>query len=84
MSKIASEYAIEKGVPLPPRPFGRKLYPFPEMKVKESFFVPIEKNEDAVARSRSMSALAQYWKRKLKAQFSVRREEGGIRVWRVQ
>ena len=72
-----SDFVIEKGVPAPEARYRNK-YPFGEMEVGDSFFVP---GGEAGKLSNSASVYARYHGRKLK--FSARKVEGGARVWRV-
>jgi hypothetical protein len=61
---------IEKDVPLP---HGRHKYPFDEMAVGDSFFA--EK-----VKAKSLRSIA--WRHRPK-QFTIRKEEEGVRCWRV-
>jgi len=74
------EFKIEKGVPLPPKGTGRKngtyKYPFRDMEVGDSFFVPITDRKQWFSTA-AMKALPG-WK------FAQRKVTGGIRVWRVE
>lgn len=65
---------IDRGVPVPPKA-GRDGYPYAELEIGESFFVPN-------ATTRQFSSPSQARKR-LKRGFTVRTVEGGIRVWRT-
>lgn len=65
---------IESGVPIPPRPG----YPFKQLKVGDSFLLPEDANE-RILRIRAASVGT-----RLGRKFSVRKVEGGFRVWRVQ
>ena len=62
---------IEKGVALPTRALNGK-YPFAEMEVGDSFFVPKKRT------IQTKSAATQ-----LGFKFKVRHVDGGCRVWRV-
>ena len=77
---------IEKGVPLPVNRLVREpLYPFDDMSVGDSFFVP---EENTVERFRLHGKLAQHKGRseakKNGAVFTIRSVTGGVRVWRLQ
>lgn len=68
-------FEIEKNVPLPPKASGRgRKYPFPDMAVGDSIFIP------SIHRSRSgsLASLASKW-----GKFSSRKEGDGLRIWRV-
>jgi len=75
--------AIDKGVPLTPSlvgsPAGKRhnRYPWTEMAVGDSFFV-----EEAKPTNRLFAA-ASYAQRVGDRQFTCRRVDGGVRVWRV-
>ena len=68
---------IEKGIPMP-APYVRKRFPFDDMEVGDSFFVP-----DATPRSIAGS-VSQARKRLPGRMFNCRRVDGGTRVWRLQ
>lgn len=70
---------IEKGVPLP---VGRGKYPWREMDVGDSFFVP---DVTGVKLSAAASAYTIRCRSTGKPvpKFSVRNVDGGVRVWRT-
>jgi len=69
---------VDKSVPLPEPKLGRpKKYPFAEMEVGDSFFVPQEK-------VRSASKSASMYKAAHGGDFTRRSVEGGVRIWRVE
>jgi len=80
--KKVMDFKIEKGVPQPTKR-GSKFYnsyPFREMKVGDSFFVP----KDSVNEASFRSAVAYFALRHQEYRFTVRREDnGGLRVWRI-
>ena len=65
---------IESGVPIPPKPG----YPFKQLKVGESFFLDESSNE------RILRIQAASTGTRLGRKFSVRKVEGGFRIWRVK
>ena len=71
------EFKIEKGVPLPRKTGrdGQNLYPWPEMEIGDSIFLPGKTIKDS-------NAGLQYGRAHGK-KFTARSVEGGIRVWRV-
>ena len=74
-----SEYKIESGIPIPGgrRQAHNKKYPWNELDVGQSFFVPgVAANNFASQASRAGKT---YGRR-----FVVRSMDGGIRVWRVK
>jgi len=79
-------YKIEKSVPIPELALGGVAkYPFTEMKVGDSFFVPIIEGRPlknvAVAVS---SASFKPSIKKLGYKYTVRQLKTGVRCWRVK
>ena len=74
-----SEFKIEKGVPLPvgAGTQGHAVYPFRQMEVGDSFFVPNPKPNTV------HSAVGSFKKRNPEYRFAVRNQDGGVRVWRI-
>lgn len=68
-------YKIEKGVPQPEHEAANK-YPFAQMEVGDSFFVP-------GFRARSLSNAAQWHTKKLGWTFRCVSVDGGARCWRL-
>lgn len=74
---------IEKNIPIQGRKYD--MYPFKEMKVKDSFFIPVDgeiKNKRSV--QHKFSGLCSYFGRKLGRKYISRSVDGGIRVWRTR
>lgn len=76
---MADAFKIDTGIPLPPRATAPDRYPFPEMDVGDSFFVPEEVLKRASVQAASLRAGKRYG-----CKFSTRAVEGGCRVWRIQ
>ena len=76
-------YAVERNVPAPGinRPSRATKYPFPQLKVGDSFFVPHDNNNRAIPRVRSAASL---WAKYHNLKLVTRTVDGGIRVWRVK
>lgn len=78
---------IEKGIEVPSPRNGRyrphTRYPFVEMEVGESFFVPLEKELPVWLRSHVQNAAYRYGK-KMNRIFVVRAIDGGFRCWRAE
>ena len=74
------EIKIEAGVPMPGD--GRRRYPFHEMEVGDSFFVP---HADKSGRDLStrVSNAAVKWGKIHDCKFTIRQVDGGARCWRV-
>jgi hypothetical protein len=65
------EYKIDRDIPLP---LGRsERYPFSSMNIGESFF-----SEKMSARTASIN-----YQKKHGGKFASRRENGGVRIWRI-
>lgn len=98
-TRARSRILIDSSVPMPAVLFsGRKqTYPFPDMQVGDSFFLPVGDNEKKVAASktaqgevtapttvltRRLRSAARYYK--IKVRIEVRRENRvlGARTWR--
>jgi hypothetical protein len=76
-----SLYKVESNVPLPKKaasPGAPTKYPFADMKVGQSFFVP--EKDTSPKNVRASASLAQ---KRCKARFSVRTMKNGVRVFRV-
>lgn len=74
-----SQFAIEKGVPIPPSATGPKSgskYPYREMEVGDSFFVPGGKRS-------TVSGVLQSRHARPHGKFTLRTVDGGVRVWRI-
>lgn len=70
-----SGYKIEKGFKMPQRSGALPLYPFEDMAVGDSFFAPCERHKLSPAAVRAQKATG--WT------FTIRKVEGGHRIWRV-
>jgi hypothetical protein len=77
-------YAIERNVPYIDKyarqwAHGNTKYPFPRMKVGESFFAPVE---DTGTIPRIRAAASMYGSNN-NMKFRTRIVDGGLRVWRI-
>ena len=82
MTRLRSDmYEIEHGVAIPD-----KRYPFSELKVGDSFFIPFEdpssKAENMLVSS-AVSSSASHKGKILGRKFTMRTLYDGVRVWRV-
>jgi hypothetical protein len=84
MTKIAKlpqhepyeEFAIEKGVPIPlPKKAGK--YPWRTMEVGDSFFVANVGHKD-------FATNASQARKRTGFKFTLRKVEGGVRIWRIE
>ncbi|WP_446903020.1 DUF7303 family protein [Burkholderia sp. YIM B11467] len=79
-SKVAPEYVIEKGLPIPSSTRGRpQRYPFSKMEIGDSFFV----SGEPAALLKELSNCANYHRRNHGGNFVVRSVKGGVRAWRI-
>lgn len=69
------KFIIDKGVPTP----DTTAYPVRGLEVGDSFFVPIE----YATVSNVRAAVSQFSKRNKDYAFTVRKQPGGCRVWRI-
>lgn len=70
-----SEIKIEKGIPVPlgAGSSGKTIYPWCEMEVGDSFFVPGGKAKGAGQANQDYAP----------KRFASRKEDGGVRFWRI-
>lgn len=78
----APQIKIEKGIPQPVRGRGGRKYPWSGMDVGDSFFVP---DVTSAKLSGAASSYTNHRRRTGKSvpKFSVRKVDGGVRVWRT-
>lgn len=76
-----SDFKIEKQVPVP-KSYRQHKYPFADMEVGDSFFVPEDDGgnrvRDRVAPAANGYGKPRGWK------FTTRTVEGGARCWRIE
>lgn len=70
---------IERDIPVPETRGRHAKYPFNEMEIGDSFFVPADDRPIPILQ-RSIIASAH----KLESKFVTRAVDGGVRVWRVE
>ena len=68
-------YEIEKGVPMPP---SKTLYPFAQMEIGDSFFVPNKTT------SSFSGTIANRRPKKFKSSAVMEKGVKGVRVWRIE
>lgn len=73
-------FVIESGIPLGSNPGGGRKYPFNEMGVGDSFFVPTKGGE---ARPAAVRAAAFSYGKYRSIKLATRTVPGGIRIWRT-
>ena len=78
---MKQQFKIEKNVPIPPKRGhgkggGGPIYPWPDMKINDSFFAPDRKIANFSA--------PRLYGRKHNMKFKCRTVDGGVRVWRVK
>jgi hypothetical protein len=73
------EIKIEKGIPVPKAKGGRKArFPFREMTIGDSVFF----GQELAERARNAATLFARYNPEYK--FTSRREENGVRIWRIE
>jgi len=73
---------IEQNIPIPPRHRHRLKYPFRDMAVGDSVLIPLDVNskEDETR----VRGAANVFRRRTGWKLTVRKSEGGFRVWRTE
>lgn len=74
-------FDIEKGVPPLPKTYNARKYPFSLMEESDSFF--ITSDDSGILQRRLTASCAGFSKRNPGKKFSVRKVDGGVRVWRI-
>lgn len=83
---------IESGIPIPDKKYGcgnsnsgrKTVYPFGDMAVGDSFFVPTKNGKTpAQTRNNILGAIAYHTKANPGRRFVSRVVEGGVRFWRT-
>jgi len=88
--KAAPRFAVQKGVPIPPRIGGGRAsvcpYPFLDMVRGDSFFVAASDHKAIVAARASVGNWARGFAKREAKGFRVvtRAVEGGLRCWRIE
>ena len=66
-------YEVEKDVPMTPR----RKYPFDDMGVGDSFFLPVADRE-------KINSAARYYGKREDKKFSIKKFDNGYRCWRIE
>jgi len=79
-----SDFPLETGVPMPQGgpDYSRYKYPWRQMQVGDSFFVPVTGNKKR--KLYAMKSVIFYQHEKHPEHFEVRVVDGGVRVWRTE
>jgi len=79
-----SDFPLETGVPMPQGgpDYSRYKYPWRQMQVGDSFFVPVTGNKKS--KLYAMKSVIFYQHEKHPEHFEVRVVDGGVRVWRTE
>jgi hypothetical protein len=81
---LSTVYALERSYPVPPKTKGRPpQYPWAEMKVGDSFFVPCARVE-VQRRQNTIQSCKKQAMKKYKRDYVTRTTIKGIRVWRIK
>lgn len=77
-------YKVDKGIPMERKKHVFARFPFDKMKIGDSFFVPKEdQNPEGVGASIYSAANSYNRFHGTKIRVSTRKQEGGVRVWRI-
>ena len=88
------EIKIDKGIPLPEDTRSRANYPFADMEVGDSIFIPLEEGDNAQRMKNRLSQATRTFGKKQDPEqhFIIRyrlekigvgdREQSGVRIWR--
>ncbi len=76
-----NEFKIDKDVPMPPHK-RENIYPWADMEVADSFYVPID-DQGIDKLQNAMISISKYQQRKRGTKYATRREGEGVRVWRT-
>jgi hypothetical protein len=77
---LGTKIQVEKGVPIPDGEAPRENYPWGEMELGDSFFLP----GDPDRMFDRLSRTARERRRRYGGRFLIRRVAGGARVWRIE
>jgi len=77
-------FNVEHGVPIPQRRNAPKRYPFRDMEIGDSFFVPLNGEKSSKVFARIAGAAIRDARSRGGIKYAVRSVEGGVRVWRVK
>ncbi len=79
---IRTSITIEKNIPIPD---NRKLYPFSEMEIGDSFFIPMKIGENNYRQKQKVHlAVWRFHQRHSDKKFTTASEDNGIRIWRIR
>lgn len=81
-----SEFEIEKGIPVPEIIERRAShYPWEQMEVGDSFYAPVQGEEDTVSRVRNrLNQARANAKKKYGIDTIINADHKGVRVWRIK
>lgn len=80
-------YVIEKGVPIPESLSGGKTkkYPFLELEVGDSFLIEFNGQTPTALQNKIVNNFSNYSRyHGTKYTSRIKRDEGGVRVWRIE
>jgi len=78
------EFKIEKNIPIPPKGKHKRLFPFHEMEVGDSFFVPNEFIDKHYKNRKTLASSAFYHGKRHNVKLTTCKQENGFRIWRVE
>lgn len=75
-------FIIEKGIEIPIRTDSRNKYPFRDMEIGDSFFVPNDNLPPSA--SKNFCQFVQPGAKRLGIKITTRKVKDGFRVWRIE
>jgi hypothetical protein len=77
---MVGRFAVDKGVPVPPKRALERLYPWPEMQPGDSFEIPCKAKPERIRVRSSVLGSAKYGGLRVR----TRTTERGVRVWLIE
>lgn len=74
-------FKIDKGIPIPPDNQKMTKYPWREMEVGDSFFMPVEPSKSRNKVASGLLTTARFYK---PLKFKTAQNSNGVRVWRIK
>ncbi|WP_220761608.1 hypothetical protein [Flavobacterium sp. UMI-01] len=79
-----STLKIEKNIPIPKKK-NRRIYPFKEMDIEDSFQIKIENNVKSIQKKQNIYvAIWRFCKTNPDKKFTTASIPNGVRVWRIK
>jgi len=78
------DFKIEKDIPIPVARNKNQPFPVSELETGDSFFIPLEYIENHYKNPDSVFSLFSVTGKRTGKKFTVRKMDGGYRVWRIK